>query len=89
LAEPRAPLPASNGTVALYLQSAMSGAKTFVPVKVASVAIAFYQENNLFDHEPALSPAVCLERGAAMSKFGLNSKNRKNTFEWEQVVGCA
>ena len=41
-AEPRATLPASDGTVALYLQSVMNTAKTFTPVKAASAAIAFY-----------------------------------------------
>jgi integrase len=68
------------------MQSVMNNAKTFAPVKAASAAIAFYQKINLFDHEPTQSPAVCLVRGAAMRKFGLNPKNRKEPFEWEQVV---
>ena len=42
LAIPRAPLPASDATVALYLQSVVNRAKTFAPVKAASAAIAFY-----------------------------------------------
>ncbi len=71
MAEPRSSLPASDGTVALYMQSVMNGAKTFAPVKAASAAIAFYQKINLFDHEPTQSPAVCLVRGAAMMIFGL------------------
>ena len=37
LAEPRANLPASDGTVALFLQSVMNNA----PMKAASAAIAF------------------------------------------------
>jgi hypothetical protein len=74
LAEPRVSLPASDGTVALYMQSVMNGAKTFALVKAASAAIAFYQKINLFNHEPTQSPAVCLVRGAAMRKFGLNPK---------------
>ncbi len=86
LAEPRVTLPASDVTVALYMQSAMNGAKTFAPVKASSAAIAFYQKIHLFDHEPTQSPAVCLVRGAAMRKFGLNPKNRKEPFEWDQVV---
>jgi integrase len=85
-AEPRETLPASDGTVALYLQSVMNTAKTFAPVKAASAAIAFYQKINLFDHEPTQSPAVCVVRGAAMRKFGLNPKNPKEPFEWEKVV---
>ena len=52
LAVPRAYLPASDATVALYLQAVMNGAKTFAPMKAASAAIAFYQKVNLFNHEP-------------------------------------
>ena len=86
LAEPRASLPASDDTVALCMQFVMNGAKIFAPVKVAFAAVAFYQKINLFDHEPTQSPAVCLVRGAAMRKFGLNPKSRKDPFEWEQAV---
>ena len=89
LAEPRASLPASEGTVALYLQAVMNGAKTFAPVKAASAAIAFYQKINLFSHEPTQSPAVCVVRSAAMRRFGLNTSNRKEPFEWAQVVSFA
>jgi hypothetical protein len=42
LTVPRVPLPATDGTMAMYLQSVMNGAKTFAPVKAASVAFAFY-----------------------------------------------
>ena len=35
-------LPASDGTVAMYLQSVVNGAVTFAPVKAASTAIALY-----------------------------------------------
>ena len=48
LAEPRASLLASDGTMALYMQSFMHGAKTFALVKAASASIAFYQKINLF-----------------------------------------
>ncbi len=85
-AEPRETLPASDGTVAMCLQSVMNTAKTFAPVKAASTAITFYQKINLFDHEPTQSPAVCVVRGAAMRKFGLNPKNLKEPFEWGKVV---
>ena len=57
LAEPRPSLPASDGTVALYMQSVMNSAKTFAPVKAASAAIAFYQKIFLFIHEPTQTPA--------------------------------
>ncbi len=52
-------------------------------MKAASAAIAFYQKINLFDHEPTQSPAACLVRGAVTRKFGLNTKNRKEPFEWD------
>jgi hypothetical protein len=44
LLEPRAPLPASDASVALYLQSVVNDAKSFAPVKAASAAIAFFQK---------------------------------------------
>ena len=58
-------------------------------MKGVSVAIAFYQKINLFDNEPTQSPAVCVVRSAAMQNFGLNTKNRKGPFDWEQVVDFA
>ncbi len=89
LAEPRASVPASDATVTLYMQSVMNSAKTFAPVKAASAAIAFFKKTNLFDHELTQSPAACLMRNAAMRKFGLNAKNRKEPFEWDRVVDFA
>ncbi len=89
LAESRVPLPASDATVALYLQSVANAAKTFAPVKAASSAIAFYQKINLFTHEPTQSPAVAIVRSAAMRRLGLNTVNRKEPFQWEQVVRFA
>jgi hypothetical protein len=86
LLEPRIPLQASDAWVAMYLQSKANGAKSFAPVKAASAAIAFFQKVNLFDHEPTQCPAACLVRNAAMRMFGLNPKNRKEPFEWENVV---
>ena len=86
LAVPRLPLPASDATVAMYLQSVMNSAKTFGPVKAASAAIAFFQKVNLFDHDPTNCPTACLVRNAATRKFGLTPKNRKQPFEWENVV---
>ncbi len=38
----RCPLPASDFTVALYLQSVADGAKSFAPMKSHSAAIAFF-----------------------------------------------
>jgi hypothetical protein len=88
-AEPRETLSASDGTVALYFESVRNTAKTFAMVKAASAAIAFYQKMYLFDHEPTHSPAVCVVRGAAIRKFGLNPKNQKEPFEWGKVVDFA
>ena len=45
-------LPASNGTMALYLQTVMNGAKTFSPYTASSAAIAFYKKINIFSYEP-------------------------------------
>ncbi len=70
----------------LYLESVMNTAKTFALGKAASAVIAFYQKINLFDHEPMQSPAVCVVRGAAMQKFGLNPNNQKEPFAWGKVV---
>jgi integrase len=89
LTVPRVPLPSTDDTMAMYLQSVENGAKTFAPVKAASAAFAFYQKINLFRHEPTQSPAVCLVREAAIRRFGLNPKNRKEPFEWAQVVKFA
>ena len=58
----RCPLPASNFTVALYLQSVADGVKTFAPVKSHSATIVFFQTMNLFNHLPTLSPVVCMVR---------------------------
>ncbi len=44
----RCPLPASDFTVALYLQSVADVAKTFAHVKSHSVAIAFFRKVNMF-----------------------------------------
>jgi len=82
----RCPLPASDITVALYLQSVADGAKSFAPVKSHSAAIAFFQKVNLFNHLPTQSPAVCMVRQAAMRKFGLSPKNRKAPFKWADIV---
>ena len=82
----RCPLPASDFTVALFLQSVADGAKTFAPVKSHSAAIAFFQKVNLFNHLPTQSPVVCMVRQAAARKFGLSTRNRKTPFNWADAV---
>ncbi len=67
----------------------MNTAKSFAPVKAASAAIAFYHKVDLFDHEPTQLPVVCVVRGVAMRKFGLNPNNQKEPFEWGKVVDFA
>ena len=64
----------------------VNDAKSFAPVKAASAAIAFFHKVNLFDHEPRQCPAACLVQNAAMRYFGLNPKNRKEPFDWDNVV---
>ena len=76
LVEPRVSIPASDATMALYLQAVRNGAKMFASLKAASTAIAFDQKINLFNHEPTQSPAACLVRSATTRRFGLNAKNR-------------
>ena len=44
----RCPLPASDFTVALFLQPVADGAKTFAPVKSHSAAIAFFSKGESF-----------------------------------------
>jgi hypothetical protein len=58
-------------------------------MKAVSTAIAFFQKINLFNHEPRQSPAVCIVRSVATRRFGLNNKNRREPFEWEQVLKFA
>ena len=86
VAEPKVSLPPSDAMVALYLQAVINGAKTLAPVKAASAAVAFYQKINLFNQEPTQSPAACLMRSAAVRRFGMNVKNHKEPFEWEQAT---
>ncbi len=82
----RAPLSASDATVALNLQSVVIRAKTFAPVKAASATMVFYPRVKNFDHGPTQCPADCLVRNAAMRRFGLTPKNRKEPFVWADVV---
>jgi hypothetical protein len=42
-----------------------NGAKSFASVKAALAAIDFFYKVNLFEHELAQCPAVCLVRNAA------------------------
>jgi hypothetical protein len=86
LLEPRIPLPASDASVAMHLQLVVNDAKSLAPVKAASAAIAFFPKVNLFYHEPTQCPAACLVRNAAMRKFELNPKIRKEPFEEDNVV---
>jgi hypothetical protein len=58
----------------------VNGTKAFAPVKAASAAIAFYQKINLFSHEPTQSPAACFVREAAIRRFGLKPKIRKEPY---------
>jgi hypothetical protein len=73
LAEPRLPLPASDGTAALYLQSVMNGAKMFAPLKAASAAIAFYQKINLFDHDSVVFNRCGCSLNCGTSRAGSRS----------------
>ena len=86
---PRCPLPTVEMTVALYLQSVAERANTFAPVKSASDAIAYFQKISLQHHLPIHSSTVGMVRQAASRKFGLTPKERKESFQWAQVVAFA
>jgi hypothetical protein len=60
--------------------------KSFASVKSASLAIAFFQKVNMFDHLPTQSPAVNMVREATARKFGLTPKGRQEAFTCSQVV---
>ena len=58
----RCPLPVTDLSVVLYLQSVADEAKFFAPLKSHSAAIAFFQKVNLFNHLPTQIPAVSMVR---------------------------
>jgi hypothetical protein len=86
---PRCPLPASEVTVALFLQQVADEAHSFSVIKQASAAIAFFQKINLFDHDPTLGPLASFVRKSAMRRLGLAPCRRKAPFQWEAIVRLA
>ncbi len=63
----RCPLPASDYSVALYLQSMWIRAKSFAHVKSTSAAIAFFQKVNLIHNLPTQFPAIYVHGSAGNS----------------------
>jgi len=79
---PRCALPASEVTVALYLQSVLQVATTFSVVKGASAAISTLHE--VHGLPSPTSGLLCSQiRSAAERILGAAPVNRKAPFEWE------
>ena len=87
--EPRCPLPASEVTVALYLQYVADSATSFSAVKSASAAIAYFQRINLYSHEPTMGQLASFVRNAAMRRLGLAPRARKAPFTWDDILRFA
>ena len=87
--EPRCPLPASEVTVALYLQHVADTAVSFSAVKSASAAIAYFQRINLYSHEPTMGQLASFVRNAAMRRLGLAPRSRKTPFTWDNILRFA
>ena len=83
---PRCPLPASETTVALFLQQVADEAQSFSVIKLASAAIAYYQKINLFDHNPTIGPLASFVRKSAMRRLGLAPLRRKAPFQWSDIA---
>ncbi len=77
---PRCPLPSSELTVVLFLQTVVEKSKSYGHVKSHSAAITLYQKVNLFGHLPTRSLAVNMVRQAVAKRFGLGTSNRKEPF---------
>ena len=82
---PRCSLPASETTVALFLQQVADEGQSFSAIKHASAAIAYFFKNNLFEHNPTLSLLASFVRKYAM-RLGLAPRRRKTPFQWEDIV---
>jgi hypothetical protein len=82
-------LPASEVTVALYLQHVADSASSFSAVKSASAAIAYFQRINLFSHEPTMGQLASFVRNAAMRRLGLAPRSRKTPFTWDDILRFA
>ncbi len=83
---PRSFLPASEVTIALYLAHVAENATSFAVIKSASVAIAYYQKINLFEHNPTISPLATFARVALARRLGTTPRRRKAPFLWADVL---
>jgi integrase len=82
-------MPASELTVALFLQHRMNEAKTYGPVKSSNAAIAMMHKANLHTAEPTRGQLPSLVRRAARRKFGTAATRDKEPFQWRDVVQLA
>lgn len=86
---PLTPLPASELTVALFLQQRLEDSRTYAPVKAASAAIAMMHKVNAFDHRPTATLLPSLVRRAARRKFGIAATRDKEPLLWRDVMQLA
>jgi hypothetical protein len=86
LTRPRRPLPVDDLTTALYFQSLMNNASSFLTIRSASASIAFSHKINLFTSHPTMAPEVCMVRTAVAKKLCLSAKRVKEPLIWFQSV---
>ena len=82
---PLSALPASELTIALYLESRTESAKSFAVIKTASAAIAQMHSINLHPAEPTKGALASMIRKAAARDLGLAPHNLKSPWTWAQV----
>jgi len=84
---PRCPLSADEMTVTLYLQSVVERAKTFAPVKSASVVVAYFQKINMQYHLPTYTITYDGDgEASSLAQVRAYVKGKKGAFQWAQVV---
>ena len=83
------PMPASELTVALYLQQRMNEGTSIAAVKSASAAISMMHKANLHAEEPTKGLLPGLVRRANRRKFGTAATRDKEPFLWSDVVQLA
>jgi integrase len=83
------PMPASELTVALYLQQRMNEGNSIAAVKSSSAAISMMHKANLHAEEPTKGLLPGLVRRANRRKFGTAATRDKEPFLWSDAVQLA
>ena len=79
-------MPASELTVALYLQQRMNEGNSIAAVKSSSAAISMMHKANLHAEEPTKGLLPGLVRRANRRKFGTAATRDKEPFLWSDAV---